>query len=79
MKKEEIEKLISKGYRRTSNKFGIISRVDRPDWIEYCKQNRFPVDADWYRRCLSKDKFEVGQYVGRMFPTSNHDETGFVE
>lgn len=30
--------LVKQGYRRTSRKYGHISRVDRPDWLEYLKE-----------------------------------------
>lgn len=67
------------GYRVTSRKSGIASRVDRPDWEQFCKDNGHPVDADWYRRCLSKDNIYVGSAVARKLGTSCHDKTGYVE
>ena len=43
--KKEVKRLTDSGYRRTSNRFGRISRVDRPDWIEHCEKEGFPKSA----------------------------------
>lgn len=77
--KQQIKKMIAEGYRRTSNRFGLVSRIDREDWKQYCIDNKYPVDADWYRRCLSKDTVEVGRTRGREFPPSSNDDTGYIE
>lgn len=65
-----IGKLVSQGYRRTSRRHRIVSRIDRPDWVQVLAKElrRAPADfyvpgekepaanwADYYRRCLSKD------------------------
>lgn len=76
---EEVQKLLTQGYCRTSRKFGCISRIDRPDWKEYSKRKGFPIDADWYRRCVSKDKLEIGSDMGMRFPASSDAEVGYVE
>lgn len=65
------KELTAQGYRRISNRFRIISRIDHPDWKEYMAREHAPWDIeegmqwvlnfrpgeaeDWYRRCLSKD------------------------
>lgn len=40
------EDLIALGYRRTSNAFGLVSRIDREDWLEVLaeKMGRSPAD-----------------------------------
>jgi hypothetical protein len=30
-----VEKLIKRGYRRTSSKYRVISRIDRCDWVDF--------------------------------------------
>lgn len=77
--KEDIPKLIAQGYCRTSRRFGLVSRIDRKDWKEFCHKNKYPIDADWYRRCLSKDTLEVGVQYGLMFPASHDSEIEYVE
>lgn len=83
-----IEELVSAGYRRTSNKYGLVSRIDRPDWVEVLADHlgRSPAElyvrgcwADYYRRVLSNDTLELGPVEGRKVPTSNWDTTGYCE
>lgn len=81
------------GYRRTSNRFGHLSRIDRPDWKEHMAQRHSPWSkeegrawvralgdgaSDHYRRVFSKDTREVSREVARLVPTSNWDLAGFV-
>ncbi len=84
------EELIVRGYRRVSNKYGIVARVDRSDWWEalekYFGRNmpiRTPNEiahwADYYRRTLSKDTLELGPEKARSIPSSSWDSTGFIE
>lgn len=73
------KQLKKSGYRIVSRKYGIAARVDRQDWEQFCKDNGHPVNADWYRRCLSKDTITVGSGIARSLPTSCHDNTGYVE
>lgn len=70
--------LTSKGYRIVSRSGRIVSRVDRPDWKEYLKENRMPVDADWYRRCVSQDTKVISHSLMKHMKSSCHDNTGFV-
>ena len=86
-------RLITKGYRKTSNKYCLASRIDRADWIEVLanQMNRAVADyfdpqgnlsaqwADYYRRCLSEDTIRVDQEVLKFIPSSNDDNTGFVQ
>jgi hypothetical protein len=88
-------KLILQGYCRVSNRYGIISRIDRPDWKDSMAINHAPwskeqgmkwvesmslVDAeDYYRRCISIDTKELGHSMGMKFPQSAETKTGFVE
>ena len=73
------KELMSRGYRRTSNAFGMVSRIDRADWKEYMVENNFPVNADFYRRICSKDTLTIGKSKARRVKASGHDTTGFVE
>ena len=81
------EELIRLGYRCTSRKYGIISRIDRPDWVLFLieKLNQPELisgDGSWedfYRRVYSRDKLELSPSRARKFPTSSWDPIGFVE
>lgn len=69
-------KLIASGYRVVSRRHLIVSRIDRPDWQAFCKENRYPLCADWYRRCLSKDQIEgISASALKVIPNSG-DESG---
>lgn len=80
------------GYRRTSHKHRILSRIDRPDWVAYMarKMRRTPADfyidgedepsgnwADNYRRVYSEDKITVPHDICQMVPGSGHDPIGY--
>lgn len=103
--------LVSKGYRRVSNSYKTVARVDRPDWVQFMYAEvfkhrancvgqlldfyagrvlqGFTTDsvlkeaqqaADHYRRCYSKDKIDdVPSEVFKLIPSSNWDETGYIE
>ncbi len=73
----QLEALVRAGYRRTSNAHALAARVDREDWAEFCERKGYPVDADWYRRCLSKDKIELQLDDIRHIPPSSHDPVGY--
>jgi hypothetical protein len=91
----EADKLIAAGYRRTSNRYRIVSRIDRSDWVEILARHlhRAPADfyvpgehspsADWcdyYRRCLSADGFKgVTSEVFALIPGSGWDSTGYTQ
>ncbi len=80
---ETIQELIRKGYRRTSNAHGMVSRVDRPDWKERLKE-MYPhspgvLNPDFYRRCVSQDTLELHNDDAQKIPNSNHDMTGYVD
>lgn len=89
-----VEGLAQRGYRRTSNKYGIVTRIDRADWVEVLAQHlgRSPAELyrpggaepeahwkDYYRRTLSEDSMEIGSQAARLIPTSNSNECGFVD
>jgi hypothetical protein len=89
------EELIALGYRKTSNAYGLVSRIDRPDWVEVLAQEmrRAPADfivrdgsgrispswCDHYRRVYSKDTHTVDPERIARIPTSDHDPVGYVE
>lgn len=86
-------KPFKEGYCVTSRKFGIVSRIDRPDWKEYMAKQQRPwslkeglewVEAlgeqdaeDFYRRCYSKDKLTIGKRKASFYPKSHTTITGF--
>jgi hypothetical protein len=69
----EGERLAASGYRAVSNKYRMIARLDRPDWLEHMARQYTPWSfeegmrwatglgegaADHYRRVYSKDVLE---------------------
>lgn len=89
----DITTLIAQGYRRTSNKYGMVSRIDRADWVQVLARElqRAPADfyvpgepepsgmwCDYYRRCLSRDTLTLPQEVARQVPTSSYDPIGYI-
>lgn len=84
------KELIAQGYRRTSNAFGLVSRIDRPDWKEYMA-SLHPNGMDWvhaleqtpgsaedhYRRCYSKDTLELSRSVAKQIPPSGGSSVGY--
>lgn len=93
--KEKATELTKRGYRRISNKYGLLSRIDRPDWKHevakrFCPYNfkqglkrveSYDVSSmeDFYRRNCSEDKIEVMHEIARLVPNSSNEETGFIE
>jgi len=88
------EELVARGYRRTSNAYGLISRIDRPDWVEYMaeKMGRAPADfynratgkvdgmwCDHYRAVYSMDTHIVDLKRIHRIPTSGFDPVGFID
>ena len=87
------EELIRRGYRRISNAYGNISRIDRPDWItllalhlrrapsDFYKPGDFVPQGNWcdyYRSTLSKDVNTVDAERMALIPTSGHAQTAYV-
>lgn len=79
------EELTALGYRRVSNKFGMIARIDRSDWLAFMlerqpnwKNSPTSMIADHYRRVISKDVLVVDQDIARRVPTSCHDPVGYI-
>ena len=70
-------RLIDQGYAVTSRRYCHVSRIDREDWRERCERKHAPVDADFYRRCVSKDKLTVSEEVRRLMPNSIDAHYGF--
>lgn len=87
--KQEAAKLIKQGYCKVSNHYGMVSRLDRPDWKEHMAKGH-PRGLEWvdgmdlggaedfYRRVHSKDNLEfVDREVSALIPSSNHEVTGY--
>lgn len=87
------ELLAARGYRRTSGKHCILSRIDRPDWVDVLARalRRSPAEfyepgestpsgrwCDSYRRCHSDDKITVSPVIAKLVPGSSFDATGYV-
>ena len=79
--------LAFRGYRRVSNKYGTVARIDCANWRRELN-NRLRRDTsknpgicweDHYRRCYSQDKLDVGRETARLVPTSSHDYIGFID
>lgn len=88
---ETAVELAAMGYRRVSNKYLTVSRVDRPDW-KYVLAKTHVQGLSWvaalghdapdmYRRCVSKDKLTVPEEVFRKVPGSGWDpkDPGYIE
>lgn len=73
--------LHSKGYRVTSRKFRIVTRLDRPDWLEFMQENHCTHGgSDWYLRCLSKDKiYDVSPYILINMESSSRDNAVYIK
>jgi hypothetical protein len=59
----QINDLISKGYCRTSNKYRIISRIDREDWLEVIYIQGFGHKADGLKSAV-QDYYEGKNITG---------------
>jgi hypothetical protein len=85
--------LIARGYRRTSNAWRMVSRIDRPDWVDVLARSlhRAPADfyvpgaarpagnwCDYYRRCVSKDTLTVSAETIGQIPSSGFDDCGYI-
>lgn len=80
------------GYRRTSNRFCMLSRIDRADWLQvlaqqmgraiadfYTPDGNLSVQwADYYRRSMTKDTITVSEEISRLVPGSSGDECGYI-
>lgn len=82
----DIQLLIAQGYRRISNKHGMLSRIDRYDWKEFLASEGYYIGpqhegsmADQYRRVYSKDVVELDPEIAKEVPSSGHDAIGFVD
>lgn len=77
----QAHRLALSGYRCTSNTYRMVSRIDRPDWIEWMASQHAPWSrvqglawvhglgigaGDHYRRCYSKDTLTVSDEVYRL-------------
>lgn len=90
----DAKKLADRGYRRTSTKHRMVSRIDREDWLEVLARHLHrsvaelyiqgtntisPNWTDYYRRVLSKDTLmNIDPEVHRAIPGSSGDGCGYV-
>lgn len=73
--------LMQKGYRRISNAYCTVARIDREDWLDVLAKQRHCSRADFYNvdgsgisdrhrdqyvRCFSKDKLTVHPAICRQ-------------
>ncbi len=79
-----VEWYIERGYARISSRYRIIARIDRPDWLAIVvrligaawtdrgrgMRRTNQEDADYYRRCVSRDRLTVGRAVFKQIPAS---------
>ena len=90
---QSAEELIALGYRRVSNKFLSVSRIDRPDWEYILAKQHSPWDVfaglrwvrsirgseNTYRRCTSEDVIDgVPIDVFKQIPLSNWETVAYV-
>lgn len=88
------EEATARGYRRVSNRYRWVARVDRPDFVQVlAKHLRHPVSffltnseknvqAQWcdhYRRVYSCDVVILREREYEKVPASGHDPVGYVE
>ena len=75
MSRDELPKTageaLARGYCITSRAHRHATRIDRPDWKQVTRLAGKP-DADWYRRCESKDTIIVRQSWLKVLPNSIH-------
>lgn len=88
------EELTRLGYRRISNAYRLVARIDRPDWVEVLAtaMRRAPADfivrdgsgmisgqwCDHFRRCYSRDIHTVPQAEFKKIPHSGFDPVSYV-
>lgn len=89
----EEERLTARGYRRTSRSYGMVSRIDRSDWIDVLAEHLLRTTdemrkmirgqpgqwEDFYRRVLSKDTVNLNPPQRALnVPPSRSDPVGYV-
>ncbi len=58
------------GYAIVSRSGRLAARLDRPDWRQAMHDKRYKPDADFYRRCISKDCVIVPESWLKKLPNS---------
>ena len=74
-----VDLLHSQGYRVTSRAYRRAARIDREDWEKHCEVKGYPVNADWYRRCVTKDVIELTVQEAKELENSCHSDAGYKE
>lgn len=84
----------AQGYRRVSNRYNLVARIDRPDWLQFMAKSlhRAPADfyvpgeehpagnwCDYYRRVHSKDTLTLPRDEYLKVGGSSGDPIGYVE
>ena len=64
--------LMSKGYRRTSNAYCMVSRIDREDWLDVLASQRGCSRADFYNVDGSGVGDQHRDHYIRVFSKDNH-------
>jgi hypothetical protein len=82
------EQLIARGYRKVSNAYGLVARIDREDWKSFLAEKLglhaaelLEDPAHWaalYRSTYSEDVRTVSFETMKRIPTSDHDPVGYV-
>lgn len=90
---EVAARLRAQGYCRTSRRHRMVSRLDRPDWLQHMARQMGRAVADFYRpngefscqwedhyrRCFSQDTRTVSDEVFKLMPSSNEICQGYKE
>jgi hypothetical protein len=66
--KEKAESLIRQGYRRVSNKYRAVARIDRKDWVEICYKHK----------CTGHKSPAIAQAVRTFYDGMPLDDFGFT-
>jgi hypothetical protein len=65
---------MKRGYCITSRAHRIASRIDRRDW----RDHSLVKDANWYRRCVSKDHITIPHGWLKSMPNSDAGPKDYV-
>ena len=72
-----VKQLENQGYRIVSRSGRQAARIDREDWEDFMLIENGFINADFYRRCHSKDVIIISHKVLRTMKNSQHSTVGF--